>query len=119
MGIIRQGRKTMVNRVVCTDLDHHLLLLNCSFPQECDTGFDFDKVQQIMVSEAVACPVKADYWYVHVLCFTSQPLPLILPYLFFNVGGRNTLRDWLFVNNKMVESRHQVKEFKTVAKGQT
>jgi hypothetical protein len=82
--------------------------------QECDTAFDFDKVKQIMVSDTVVCPVKENYMYVNVLCFTAQPLPLILPYLYFN-SGKNTLRDWLFVNNKMVESRHQVKEFKTVS----
>jgi len=33
---------------------------------EVDTGFDFDRVKQIMLSEPIACPVKAGYNYVNV-----------------------------------------------------
>ena len=31
---------------------------------ECDTAFDFDRVEQILISEPVPCPVKEGYSYV-------------------------------------------------------
>lgn len=31
---------------------------------ECDTAFDFDRVEQILISEPISCPVKQGYSYV-------------------------------------------------------
>ena len=49
---------------------------------EVGTGFNFDKVRQIMLSPRVPCPVKDGFEYVHVLLFTDKPVPIIMPYLF-------------------------------------
>lgn len=37
---------------------------------ECDTAFDFDRVEQILISEPISCPVKQGYSYVrHCNCY--------------------------------------------------
>eukprot|EP00668_Euglena_longa_P003162 GGOE01003694.1.p1 GENE.GGOE01003694.1~~GGOE01003694.1.p1 ORF type:complete len:164 (-),score=68.80 GGOE01003694.1:466-957(-) len=88
-GVVREKPHVLVNRA------------------EVNTGFDFDKVQRLMLSEPVPCPLKASYWYVNVLLFTDKPLPLILPYL-YEKNGYNTLTEWVFINNNLARSRHSV-----------
>jgi hypothetical protein len=51
--------------------------------------------------------------YKQVLLFTTQPLPIIFPYL-YSTATPNKLKNWLFVNNNLEESRHQVKKFRGV-----
>jgi len=45
-----------------------------------------------------------------VLCFTEQPLPLILAYL-YTTERSNPLTDWLFVNSKFEKSQHRIDSF--------
>eukprot|EP00742_Colponemidia_sp_Colp-10_P009554 GILJ01010431.1.p1 GENE.GILJ01010431.1~~GILJ01010431.1.p1 ORF type:complete len:168 (+),score=32.94 GILJ01010431.1:29-532(+) len=80
---------------------------------EVDTGFDFDKVKQIMLSDPIPSP-KEGFSYVNVLLFTDKPVPLILPYLFDSRKNRNSLSEWVFINNKLIQSRHRVNNFSTV-----
>lgn len=88
-GVVREKAHVVVNRV------------------EVNTGFDFDNVQRLMLSDPVPCPVKAGYWYVTVLLFTDKPLPLVLPYL-YERNSYNTLTQWVFINNNLARSRHSV-----------
>ncbi|KAL6069345.1 hypothetical protein QOT17_007608 [Balamuthia mandrillaris] len=81
---------------------------------EVDTGFDFNKVRQIMLSDPVPCPLKPSFFYVHVLLFTHQPIPIILPYLFKKKRKTNNLTDWMFINNKGQSSHHQVQGWSDV-----
>jgi len=79
---------------------------------EVNTSFDFDKVKRLMISEPIAAP-KAGYSYVHVLCFTDQAVPLILPYL-YHTNPTNDLKHWLFQNNQFQRSQHCIEEYKAV-----
>jgi len=88
-GVVREKANVVVNRV------------------EVNTGFDFDKVQRLMLSDPVLCPVKPKHWYITVLLFTDKPLPLVLPYL-YEKTGHNPLTEWLFLNNNLARSRHRV-----------
>ena len=36
---------------------------------ECDTAFDFDRVEQILISDPISCPIKPGYNYVCFTCF--------------------------------------------------
>ena len=89
---------------------------------ECNTAFDFDRVEKILISEPIACPVKPGYSYVgmeiainikvHVILF-CQNIPLILPYFYndsFTQKGLD-LREWLFINNKLKSTRLNVDQF--------
>ena len=82
---------------------------------EVGTGFDFNKVRQIMLSPKVACPVKEGFEYCNVLLFTEKPVPIILPYLFDASVTSNTLNEWEFVNSSMASSRHSVEFDEDVA----
>ena len=79
---------------------------------ECDTAFNFDRVEMILISEPVECPQKQGYNYVHVILFCNK-IPLILPYLYdssYEQKGHN-LKEWLFINNKLQSSRQSVDKF--------
>mmetsp|Transcript_22036 Transcript_22036/g.30769 ORF Transcript_22036/g.30769 Transcript_22036/m.30769 type:complete len:156 (+) Transcript_22036:163-630(+) len=78
---------------------------------EFDTAFDFEKVQQIMVSEQeIVCPIKDQCFYVNVLLFTDKPLPLIFGYLFVR-NKKNKLTEWKFINIKGKKTYHRVDGF--------
>eukprot|EP01094_Clydonella_sp_ATCC50884_P026314 TRINITY_DN7178_c0_g1_i1.p1 TRINITY_DN7178_c0_g1~~TRINITY_DN7178_c0_g1_i1.p1 ORF type:complete len:163 (-),score=52.35 TRINITY_DN7178_c0_g1_i1:622-1110(-) len=81
---------------------------------EACTAFDFNTVKRIMVSEPVECPHKKGYAYVHVLCFTSKPIPLLLPYL-FEMRPDNKLDEWLFINTRLEQSHHRIEALEPVA----
>ncbi|TPX42982.1 hypothetical protein SeLEV6574_g05303 [Synchytrium endobioticum] len=58
---------------------------------ELDTGFDFDKINQILVSDPLPYPHDPEWLYVHVLLITTPTsaakpnttqFPLIMPYLY-------------------------------------
>ncbi|KYR02641.1 WD40 repeat-containing protein [Tieghemostelium lacteum] len=94
-GIIKEG-KNIHNRI------------------EMKTSFDFDKIVQIMISDAIECPVKKNYYYVNVLLFPKdKPIPLIVPYIYLK-SADNKLTDWIFINNQLKSSNHQIKEFTDV-----
>eukprot|EP00741_Cyanophora_paradoxa_P022160 tig00021435_g21392.t1 len=100
MGIVREGPR-VVNRI------------------EIDTAFDFDKVQQILLSDPIPCPLKPGSNYVHVLLFTEKPIPLLLPYVYdTKVASNNPLTDWVFLNKQLKRSHHRIKGgFQTVGAG--
>ncbi|TPX35271.1 hypothetical protein SmJEL517_g02216 [Synchytrium microbalum] len=110
---------------------------------ELDTGFDFDKITQILVSDPIPYPGDTSWEYANVLLITTNAqFPMILPYLYrpsmiTDVSDssssepttaevskkkkrgkadrptilRNSLTDWIFVNNSGKQSRHVVHEF--------
>lgn len=91
MCIVREG-KMIINRL------------------EMDTKFDFNLIKQIMISEAVSCPLKEGFLYVNVLLFTDKPLPIILPYL-YQKDKANKLTEWLLINSDNIRVRHRVESF--------
>eukprot|EP01095_Lingulamoeba_sp_RSL-Kostka_P017233 TRINITY_DN884_c2_g1_i2.p1 TRINITY_DN884_c2_g1~~TRINITY_DN884_c2_g1_i2.p1 ORF type:complete len:140 (-),score=30.36 TRINITY_DN884_c2_g1_i2:29-448(-) len=80
---------------------------------EINTGMDFNKIQQILISDPIDCVVKPGYKYINVLCFTDKPIPIILPYVYIN-DESNKLSDWLFVNNFQVEAQHKIENFQQI-----
>eukprot|EP01118_Nematostelium_gracile_P001853 TRINITY_DN1191_c0_g1_i1.p1 TRINITY_DN1191_c0_g1~~TRINITY_DN1191_c0_g1_i1.p1 ORF type:complete len:163 (-),score=44.13 TRINITY_DN1191_c0_g1_i1:74-508(-) len=81
---------------------------------ELDTGMDFDKIQQIMLSESVNCPTRGGkYQYLNVILFTDKPVGMLLPYLYVP-NEKNKLQDWLFINCKGQRSQHRVSAFEQV-----
>jgi len=93
---------------------------------ELDTSFDFEKIQQVMVSEAQPIPERDGFKFCSVLLFTDKPVPLLVPYVFLECislddsTGRkgekikNPLDTWLLVNNKFQSTRHHVAAFEPV-----
>ena len=75
-----------------------------------NTGFDFKKIIQIMISDSTDCPTKEEFKYINVLCFTHQPMPIILPYLYKD-EKENNLDCWLFINSKGVRVKQKVSSF--------
>jgi hypothetical protein len=76
---------------------------------ECDTIFDFSKVNMILTSAETACPVKPGYAYVNVVLFTEKPVPLLLPYLYDKAHQEdNDLSEWAFVNKIGARVRHKM-----------
>lgn len=84
---------------------------------EVDTAFDFDRINQLMVSDPVPCPVKSGYCFVHVVLTVDARAapPLLLGYLYDGGIAANDLRSWLFVNKVGGSSRHRVDEFSAVS----
>ncbi|OUM63287.1 hypothetical protein PIROE2DRAFT_10185 [Piromyces sp. E2] len=90
---------------------------------EVNSGFDFKKIKQIMVSEPEPIDIKPGYSYVHVLLFTEKPLPIIIPYLYDvnlkttlendkkEVLVKNNLTEWLLINSKGERTRQRVEAF--------
>ncbi|KAI9474300.1 MAG: hypothetical protein EXX96DRAFT_529507 [Benjaminiella poitrasii] len=98
---------------------------------EVDTNCDLSKVQQIMVSPPIAYPHKENFNYVNLVLVTSQPIPLLVPYLYKTnmkvtqpareVGGRNypskevvlknDLKDYLLINKNGIRSRFTIHEY--------
>lgn len=91
MCIVRDG-KTIINRV------------------EIDTKFDFSKVERILISDSIPCPLKKGYSYVNVLLFTKAPIPLVFPYLYLK-ETKNKLQEWVFINADKIRVRHHVDKF--------
>eukprot|EP00929_Paragymnodinium_shiwhaense_P084629 TRINITY_DN45267_c0_g2_i1.p1 TRINITY_DN45267_c0_g2~~TRINITY_DN45267_c0_g2_i1.p1 ORF type:complete len:216 (-),score=75.19 TRINITY_DN45267_c0_g2_i1:248-895(-) len=94
-GIVRPDSGSLINRV------------------EVETEFDFDVVQQIMLSEPSACPLdaKKGFYLRFVVLYTGKPTLLILPYLYDAAVVGTSLQDWEFVNKNMQSSRHHVDSF--------
>ncbi|KAL1522712.1 hypothetical protein AB1Y20_017687 [Prymnesium parvum] len=83
---------------------------------EVDTGFNFDTVVQILLSDPVPCPpeVKDGYALRFVVLSTGKPMLLLLPYLYDTSMVGNTLTEWEFINNALASSRHKVDHFEDV-----
>eukprot|EP00164_Ancoracysta_twista_P008285 GFYU01011929.1.p1 GENE.GFYU01011929.1~~GFYU01011929.1.p1 ORF type:complete len:164 (+),score=38.18 GFYU01011929.1:136-627(+) len=85
---------------------------------EVDNSFNFDQVTEIMLSDELECPLKPNYFYVTVLCFTGKPIPLMLPYM-YEKRPHHSLNEWVFINSNLQRSRHLVGRFSTVTEAQT
>ncbi|KAI9027532.1 hypothetical protein CLU79DRAFT_582340 [Phycomyces nitens] len=101
---------------------------------ELDTVQDISKIQQVMVSPAVAYPNKPNFNYVHLILVTEEPTPFLVPYLYQTnlkviqpakeEQGRKTaskevvlktdLREFLFINRRGVRARFTVHEYHDV-----
>eukprot|EP00928_Gymnodinium_smaydae_P013800 TRINITY_DN15007_c0_g1_i1.p1 TRINITY_DN15007_c0_g1~~TRINITY_DN15007_c0_g1_i1.p1 ORF type:complete len:204 (+),score=50.84 TRINITY_DN15007_c0_g1_i1:57-668(+) len=90
--VVRPDKNSVINRV------------------EIDTTFDFDAVQQIMLSDAMPCPLeeKKGFSLRFVVLSTGKPIVMILPYLYDTSMAGNSLREWSLINNKLKSSRHRV-----------
>eukprot|EP01133_Synstelium_polycarpum_P013249 gene13249-15569_t len=62
---------------------------------EVKTVFDFDNVQNIMVSDSVECPHKKGYHYIN--------------------SKDNKLTDWIFINDELKRSQHKIEAYEVVA----
>ena len=80
---------------------------------EFNTMHDFDTIEQIMISNSIVCPLKANFKYANVLLFTKAPLPIIFGYLYRD-DATNDLSEWVFINNQGKRSRHKVDRFESV-----
>ena len=81
---------------------------------EVDTGFNFDTVIQILLSEPQPCPPtlkEGSFALRFVVLSTGKPMLLLLPYLYDTSLLGNTLTEWEFINNKFASSRHKVEGF--------
>mmetsp|Transcript_89939 Transcript_89939/g.270351 ORF Transcript_89939/g.270351 Transcript_89939/m.270351 type:complete len:165 (+) Transcript_89939:248-742(+) len=84
---------------------------------EVDTGFNFDTVIQILLSEPQPCPPtlkEGSFALRFVVLSTGKPMLLLLPYLYDTSLLGNTLSEWEFINNKFASSRHKVEGFEDV-----
>lgn len=83
---------------------------------EIDTGFDFDKVKQILLSPPIPCPVKPNFSMVFCVLLTEKPLPMIVPYMFDVTTRLNFLREWVFINSRLKKSRHSIQGLKSISR---
>lgn len=78
---------------------------------EVDTGFDFDKVQQILLSPPVEIPskIKQGFCLRFVILATGKPIVLLLPYVYETKAVQGSpLQHWEFINNDLKSSHHVV-----------
>eukprot|EP00628_Pelagophyceae_sp_CCMP2097_P014442 CAMPEP_0206825404 /NCGR_PEP_ID=MMETSP0975-20121206/14325_1 /ASSEMBLY_ACC=CAM_ASM_000399 /TAXON_ID=483370 /ORGANISM="non described non described, Strain CCMP2097" /LENGTH=152 /DNA_ID=CAMNT_0054367695 /DNA_START=54 /DNA_END=509 /DNA_ORIENTATION=+ len=67
---------------------------------EVDTGFNFDKVQQILLSDAMPIPTKPGFELRFLILSTGQPLVLLVPYVYdAGIVKPDDMRNWEFINN--------------------
>ncbi|KAI8821626.1 uncharacterized protein EV422DRAFT_424317 [Fimicolochytrium jonesii] len=86
---------------------------------EIDTGFDLNRIRQILVSEPVKYSHRSGFHYVNLLLITENPMiPILLPYLYTEAVKatdakqiKNDLREWVFINSKGLRARHSVQEY--------
>lgn len=95
MSVLVQGMKLQLNRVVF------------------NTELDFNLIEQVMISPPTPVPAKVGFQYVNVLLFSKgkpSEKPIIFPYVYKtrlqDKRGKNSLKHWVFVNNKCEESYH-------------
>ena len=75
---------------------------------EVDTGFNFDTVEQIMLSPPVDVPCKRGYALRFVILSSGKPIVLLLPYVYELGVAKHTLQRWEFVNKALASSHHVV-----------
>lgn len=81
---------------------------------ECATGFDFNKIAQIRISDPTPCPLKQGYAFINLVLFTRQPVPMLLPYLYDTSVEGNDLTEWVFINSKLQRAHHRVGHFSAI-----
>ncbi|KAL7750561.1 hypothetical protein RI367_003902 [Sorochytrium milnesiophthora] len=129
--------KAAGSKVLPMSVSNYALVIDYTRPKqpkainrvEVQTGYDFNKISQIMVSDPIEYPHRDGYRYVNALLFTDKPLPMLVPYLYNSeltagpdAGGdastpaarkkpirvKNNLQDWLFINSKGERCRHRI-----------
>ncbi len=85
---------------------------------EVDTGFQFDKIKQVLVSPPIHCPHDRTLTYRNICLYTDKPVPILLAYLYpthhqtaHATPVTNRLVEWLFINNNGQRARMQVDRF--------
>ena len=101
MSVLVEGNKKQINRVIF------------------NSEIDFSKVQQILISQATACPHRPGYQYVNVVAYISgKDIPIIFPYVYKtrlrSQAGKNNLKHWILINKKFQEAYHLVQAFETI-----
>ncbi|WBW71554.1 Schizosaccharomyces specific protein [Schizosaccharomyces osmophilus] len=93
---------------------------------ELKTSFDFNHVQQILLSPAQPYPHDSNLKFLYLVILTNLPHPMLIPYLFTpKVVGKNllpradglvenTLKRWIFINEKLQRADHVVREYQDV-----
>ncbi|EPY50532.1 hypothetical protein SPOG_01288 [Schizosaccharomyces cryophilus OY26] len=93
---------------------------------ELKTSFDFNHVHQILLSPVQPYPYNSNLKFLYLVILTSLPHPMLIPYLFApKVVGKNllpradglienTLKRWIFINEKLQRADHVVREFQDV-----
>lgn len=69
-----------------------------------------------MISPVQDYPLKSDHSYCHVILLTDKTdFPLLIPYIYTcNSNGKNELKEWLFINNKLERARHSILQYHNV-----
>lgn len=79
------------------------------------TGFDFDRVSQILISPPTECPHKPHFAHVHVVLQAGgqdlSAICLLVPYLYDTRMKRNTLKAFVFKNKSGKETALRVDNF--------
>ncbi|KAA0152094.1 hypothetical protein FNF29_04208 [Cafeteria roenbergensis] len=76
---------------------------------EVDATFDFDLVNQLLVSPPVDCPVKEGYKLVTLVLLEKRAAtPRLLSYLYQADMPGHSLDRWIFINRELKESYHVV-----------
>ena len=75
---------------------------------EVDTGFNFDSVQQLLLSPSQEIPCKPGYALRFVILSTGKPIVLLLPYCYQAGVSGNTLQHWEFINRSLTSSHHRI-----------
>lgn len=102
MSVVIKGKKNQINRVIL------------------NSEFDFQKVDNILLSKSVPCEFKPGYQYVNVVLFanTVSEIPLLFPYVYKTrlrkTAGKNNLKHWSLVNLNFEEAYHMVTNFETI-----
>lgn len=83
-----KNKQTLVNRV------------------EANSSYNFNNIYQLMVSDPVAVPCKANYQYVNVILLSkASQVAQLVPYV-FPKDKTNSLQHWLFINNQLQRFVH-------------
>ncbi|KAJ3019144.1 hypothetical protein HKX48_002335 [Thoreauomyces humboldtii] len=106
------GVKPLVLKVknygVLREVDHvRPILIN---RVEIETGFDLNRIRQVLVAESEEYPHKEGFRAANVLLFTeNMTLPILIPYIYPASG--NDLKEWLLINARGLRSRQSIGEF--------
>lgn len=59
--------------------------------------------------------IKKDFLYVHLVLQANSPVYLLVPYI-YPKNSKNTLQEWILVNNNLKESRFTIPKFEEIKK---
>jgi len=82
---------------------------------EFDEIHDFSLVKEILVSKEIKCLLKPGYFYVTVILWFDKETYMMFPYVYkekVKGKGKNTLKQWTFINKNMQEANHVISSYK-------